>query len=149
MKIIGYSIGGLFAIILLAPIVLAVWNTYELVSVLTSTVVEPAVISFCSYQSGRNRSSTGFRKGSGRGPTWVPIAVTQLGIKVEGKLGWGVTKQWCEKSMGHHVAVLIHPTDPTKNRIYTFFQFWFTPLILIVVSLLLYPQLYRMKRLIK
>ncbi|TQV88168.1 hypothetical protein [Aliikangiella coralliicola] len=136
-KIIGYLIGGLFVLGLLAPIPISLWMIWDRVTVLSSTEVEPALIESCHH---RYRTSGSRSKGS-----WGPVAVTERGLKVKGDFTWS-KKSWCESDIGDEVNVFVHPTDKSKNRINTFFQFWFLPIISTSFCLFFYPLSYRLKK---
>ena len=137
LKAIGYTIGALFALGLLAPIGFASWLVYDRITVLASTTTAPATIEDCHYK--RSRSG-----GSVRG-SWAPVAVTASGVRVRGSLHWS-KKRWCESGIGDGVSVFLHASDPSKNRINTFFQFYFLPATLSLFCLVFYPASYRAKK---
>lgn len=136
-KAIGYPIGILFAIGLLAPIGLASWMVYDRISVLTSTTSVEATVESCHYKRKKSGSSS---RGS-----WTPVAVTASGTEVRGSLYWS-KKRWCESSIGDRVSVFSHPSNPSKSRVNTFFQFWFLPSILSLFCIVFYPASYRAKK---
>ncbi len=136
-NVIGYTIGALFVIGILAPIGVASWMVYDRVAVLTSTESATATVESCHYK--RRKS------GSSRTGSWAPVAVTDSGTEVRGSLYWS-KKRWCESSIGNRVSVFLHATDAKKNRINTFFQFWFLPGILSLFCITFYPLSYRAKK---
>lgn len=136
-KIIGYSIGAAFVALILAPIPIAVWLVYDRITVLTSTTSHQAVIEEC-YHEYRTTGTTS--RGS-----WGPVAVTGEGVRVKGEFRWR-DKDWCLSDIGDEVTVLLHPSDSGKNRINSFFQFWFYPLLMTTVCLIFYPLSYRAKK---
>ncbi|MCG8434605.1 MAG: DUF3592 domain-containing protein [Gammaproteobacteria bacterium] len=136
-KFIGYLIGGIFAVGLLAPLGVAVWLIYDRTDVLLSTTLVGAVIEECHYKR--------VRKGSGYSGSWGPVAVTDTGVRVKGEFTWK-KKAWCESGIGDEVTVFIHETDESKNRVNTFFQFWFMPLLFFLISAIFYPGSYIAKK---
>lgn len=136
-KLIGYTIGAAFVALLLAPIPVTLWLIYDRVTVLNSTTTQSAVIEDC-YHEYRTTGTTS--KGS-----WGPVAVTQGGIRVRGDFRWR-KKDWCLSDIGDEVSVFIHPTDTSKNRINSFMQFWFYPLLMTIICLVFYPLSYRAKK---
>lgn len=137
MKVIGYLIGGIFAIGVFVPLGFASWLIYDRSAVLLSTTLEDATIESCYYQRVH---------GSSRGSaSWGPVAVAANGVKVKGGFKWN-KKSWCESGIGSKVSVFIHPSDSGKNRINTFFQFWFLPIALLLFCVIFYPAAYSAKR---
>ncbi|GLS27969.1 DUF3592 domain-containing protein [Marinibactrum halimedae] len=135
-KVLGYSIGALFIVILLAPIPLSIWFIVDRISLLTSATPARAIIEECY----RHR-----RSGTNAKVSWGPVAVTVEGLKVKGDFKWS-KKKWCESTIGDEVTVLLHPTDKNKHRIHTFFQFWFLPLVMTLICIVFYPLSYRAKK---
>ena len=137
-KIIGYVIGGLFILGLLAPIPISIWLIWDRIDVLTSTTKVGATIESCHqrYKSSGNRTKS----------SWGPVAVTESGLKIKGDFTWS-KKSWCESGIGERVSVFVHPWDEDKNRINTFFQFWFFPVLMMSICLIFYPLSYRQKKL--
>ena len=136
-KLIGYSIGAVFVALLLAPIPITVWLIYDRAVVLSSTTAHAAVIEEC-YHEYRTTGNTS--RGS-----WGPVAVTSDGTQVRGDFRWR-KKDWCLSDIGDEVTVLLHPYDASKNRINSFMQFWFYPLLMTAICLVFYPLSYRAKK---
>ncbi len=137
MKVLGYIIGAIFIVLLLSPIGVSCWLVYDRATVLLTTSTEQAVIQECHYK----RRKTG----SGYSGSWGPVAVTSDGIRIKGSFTWK-RKGWCESGIGKEVPVFLHDTDTSKNRINTFFQFWFYPLFFTTVCLIFYPLSYKAKK---
>ena len=137
-KYIGYIIGAIFAVLLLAPIGYTAWLVYDVASVLTTTQLEEAQIQECHYK--RVRKSSSSYSGS-----WGPVAVTKSGLRINGDFTWK-KKSWCESNIGDNVNVFVNENDPSKNRINTFFQFWFMPTAFLLVCLIFYPGSYILKK---
>lgn len=135
-NLIGYLIGGLLVLAMLSPIPIFGWLVYDRIEVLNNASVEQAVISRCySHRSSR----------SGSAPTFGPVAVTESGLNIKGGFRWA-RRSWCESDIGESVSVLVHSERPENSRIYSFFQFWFLPLLMGFVVLIAYPLLYLKKK---
>ena len=139
-KAIGYLIGAVFVGLLLAPIPLAVWFVYDGTTVLMSTSVADAVIERCDRRSTRGIKSRGIASHV----SWVPVAKTASGVEIKGDFGW-TRRSWCESDVGKRVSVFVHDTNRSMNRINTFSQFWFFPMILTAICVL-YLCIYIIKR---
>ena len=138
VKFIGYLIGRIFVALMLLPLCYTVWLIYDASSVLISTETKEAKIEGCYYKRVR-------KSGSRHSSSWGPVAVTKSGITVKGDFTLA-KKEWCESSIGNSVTVFINEGDPSKNHINTFFQFWFMPLIYLLVSIIIYPGLYMLRK---
>ena len=133
-KAIGYVIGTLFALGLLAPLGLAVWFVYDRADVLLTTTTETATIERCHVIR--------TKKGTNYSSSWAPVAVTADGTKIKGSFGWK-NKETCTSDIGETTSVFVHASDKDNNRINRFFQFWFYPLMYTTVSTVFYPLSYR------
>lgn len=71
----------------------------------------------------------------------------QIAKTPEGEIAYGLPflldKKLCEQRVGEVVSVFIHPTDPKKNQINTFFNFWLLPYIGFYIIILMLDGLYR------
>lgn len=137
-KFIGYSIGAIFAVLLLLLIGFTAWHVYDVVSVLASTKTEKAQIEGCHYKIIKKSSSS-------YSVSWGPVAITKSGVRIKGDFTWK-NKSWCESGIGESVTVFINENDASKNRINTFFQFWFTPTIFLLGCIIFYPVSYMLKK---
>ncbi len=105
----------------LAP---ALWFTHDRVNLLEDAELQQATIIKCDYKyfsSSASTTRTGIRRTS-----YTPIAITEQGEKVLGTLWWS-SRNFCERRLNKQVSVFIHPTNPEKNRINSFFQLWLYP----------------------
>ena len=136
-KVIGYTIGGMFIVLLLAPIGVSVYLWYDRITVLSTTEKAPATIVSCyhHYRTSGNRSVG----------SWGPLAQTSDGIEVKGSFRLS-RKSWCEWFVGNDTHVLIDATSPDNSRIYSFVQFWFLPLLITLICLVFYPASYKLKK---
>lgn len=131
-KFIGYLIGALFVLIFFAPIPVAGWLIYDRATVLLETEAAEAEIVECySYRT----------SGSNARLSFGPVAVTANKVRVKGYFRWS-RRSWCEAGIGDKVTVLLHPQDESKNRVYTFLQFWFLPLLFFIIGFVIYPAAY-------
>ena len=55
---------------------------------------------------------------------YMPVVETEDGDKVVGDISV-VSRSLCQQMLGKEMAVLVHPDDPDKNKVYSFVQFWF------------------------
>ncbi len=132
-KYFGYLIGGLFAIaLILAPISVTSYFLFD--SAYTILKLEPkeAVVTKCFTK----RSSTG--KPLTRN---VPRAITTEGEIANGMIGELKYLSTCDEMVGDTLSVYIDPNNHKNNRINTFWQMWFLPLIFTTICLLWYPYL--------
>ena len=133
-KAVGYLIAGMLIVV---PVGFAVWLTYDRVNILTSTTLHKATIDHCHYRQ--------VKKKNRRKSSWAPVAVTVTGVSVKGHFYWS-QKHWCQSSVGKQVSVFIHSHDASKNRINTFFQLWFLPVVLLFFCLVLYLGIYFLRK---
>ncbi len=63
--------------------------------------------------------------------SYTPIAVSESEEKAVGTLWY--KKDWCEKFVGRSVQIYVHPEEFSKNRIASFFQFWFLPSVAVAI----------------
>lgn len=134
---IAKAIGYLFYLALLTPFLGSVYFVYDRVSILTVGEFNPAQISECYHQYTSSGSSS---RGS-----WGPVAKTKDNITIKGGFRWS-TKSWCTSDIDKSVSVILHPTNPEKHRIHTFFQFYFYPLICIALSIALGYMIHKKAR---
>ena len=62
--------------------------------------------------------------------SYAPVAISEEGYSAIGFLKV-TSKSLCENMIGHEVTILVDPNNPGKAQIYSFFQFWFFPFILL------------------
>jgi len=90
---------------------------------LATTSLESAIVTGCKsrrvHRSSRSRTSR-------RRTSYAPVALTENGARAVGLLTLG-RKNQCESMIGVKTSVFVHPSDEKKNRIGSFFQFWFFP----------------------
>lgn len=77
--------------------------------------------------------------------SFVAVARAQTGEVVTGEFGWG-KREYCESDIGDNVRILLNQNDSKDHRIFTFWEFFFIPLLLSVVAFVLYPLGYRAKK---
>lgn len=114
----------MFAVAMILPVlILAVitgWLINDRLRLIQVAEVQHATIVHCDYQVTRGKR--------GRNTSYTPVALSDQGIQVTGSLWWD-TRTFCERRLNKPVEVLIHPTNPNKNRINSFFQFWLFPVL--------------------
>ena len=136
-KAIGYLIGLSFVVgIIFGPALGLYWASKETFTALSYDKKETAIIENC-----RSIRSKGVgRRGSKRFKR-VPVVTLQSGQKVIGKTG-EVRFFWrCNDQVGKKVEVLYDEKTPTKAKINTFFEMWFSPIIMLLVCAVVYPAL--------
>ncbi len=124
----------IIGLIVLAIIAIPAITTTFRIQTLLTTSHETAIVADCrSFRTGRNKSKY-------RGHTYhAPVAVTESGAKAIGIKRLS-KRQWCENMIGQQTSVFVHPTDPAKNRIGSYLQFWLMPsLFLFGLCLIVIP----------
>ena len=103
--------------IMTVPAVITVFR----VQTVLATTYEPAIVTDCrSFRSGRSQSKY-------RSRTYhAPVAVAESGAIAIGTKRLS-ERSWCENMIGQQTSVYVHPTDPRKNRIGSYLQFWLMP----------------------
>ncbi len=129
----------IFMALLLSPVGLTAWLVHDRVEVMRSAELQPATITRCQVK----------RKNFGNSNTasFAPVATTRDGLEVEG--GFAPSrKKWCQYFVGDEVEVFIDPADESKNRIYSFLQFYLAPLggLTLIVILLIAFVWQKMRR---
>ncbi len=132
-KYLGYLIGGTFALgLMIAPIAVTSYFLYDSAYTILNLETKEATVTECFTK----RSSTG------RALTRnVPRAVTSEGDVANGMIGELKYLSTCDEMIGDTLDVYIDPHNPKNNRINTFWQMWFLPLIFSTICLLWYPYL--------
>jgi Leucine-rich repeat (LRR) protein len=66
---------------------------------------------------------------------FVPEATANSGLTVRGIIMLP-TRAICNLTVGSSVSILVHPTNATENRIYSFIQFWLIPILILSLPIL-------------
>ncbi|MAH05188.1 MAG: hypothetical protein CL561_06500 [Alphaproteobacteria bacterium] len=107
--------------------VILCWFMYDRLSVISNSTVQNATILDCENSWTTQRTGSSMSSPTRDVVVSAPVAMTDDGQKAVGTVK--VPEKRCDAMIGNAVKVYIHNTDPTKNRINSFLQFWFFPSI--------------------
>lgn len=133
-KALGYLIGGALVLAFFAPVPAAIWLVYDRVDILLNANTTTGTVIRCASH----------RSSSSRALAFGPVARTESGLTVKGTFRFS-KRDWCTAGIGDEVSILLDRRDADNSRIYTFFQFWFLPLLMSAIGFVLYPLLYLRK----
>lgn len=110
----------------------ATYVAKDRIEVLTQSESHSAVILSCKSKASKRK------KGRRRSWSYAPVAVTTSGHQAVGTK-YLSDADWCRSQIGRKTTILVNPSDPKKNRINSFFQFWLFPscILLFLTAVLL------------
>ncbi|MEC7577458.1 MAG: hypothetical protein VX468_09000, partial [Pseudomonadota bacterium] len=114
-------------IIILTFAVILCWFMYERLTVISNSSVQNATVLNCENSWIKQRTGSSMSSTTRDVVVSAPVAMTDDGQKAVGTVK--VPEKRCDTMIGNAVKVYIHNTDPAKNRINSFLQFWFFPSI--------------------
>jgi len=134
--------GIIKVLLVLACIIPTLWLVYDRASLLLHAERQQATIIGCDSKWVKYTPRPG-TTGTARSNTLhTPVAKSEQGARARGTLWWP-SKKLCLKSLNKDVSILVHPTEPENNRIFSFFQFWLLPAVALYITLLILSNINR------
>ena len=132
MKGVRFIQGG----ILLILIPIFIWLVYDRITLYMDSVLHDAVTTSCKGKwvkvqtSIRNNIHFNTRKQV----QYAPVAISKNGLKGVGNFWF--SQSLCQRMVGLNTKILINKKDTQQGTIYSFINFWFLPLLLLVFIIL-------------
>ena len=125
-KLIGYTIGGIFVIMLtFGPLVFVYFSWKDTIRALSYDSSEMVTVTECvSERLSGNRSR--YRR--------VPVGYLSSGEKVKGTMDEIRFLTKCNDLVGTELEVLFDSKKPTHSKFNTFFEMWFMAIVSLLVA---------------